>query len=204
MDIWLFAFYEILSSSLLFFAVLLYEQQRHKDLSYVYIGVLLLFAAYIIGVFYVAGTGTLYDVLLYKLEMRPEQIHIFPFWGIIDWSAYLLNVLLFVPFGMFAPLIWKNRNRLLPVLYSAFSFSLLIELSQLLNNRRCDIDDLLLNTLGGVIGFLIYTAWMKKANARSNLHEITFINMEWYIAAIFIGRFLFFNEMGWARLLYRF
>ena len=147
MDIWLFAFYEILSSSLLFFAVLLYEQQRHKDLSYVYIGVLLLFAAYIIGVFYVAGTGTLYDVLLYKLEMRPEQIHIFPFWGIIDWSAYLLNVLLFVPFGMFAPLIWKNRNRLLPVLYSAFSFSLLIELSQLLNNRRCDIDDLLLNLL---------------------------------------------------------
>lgn len=94
-----------------------------------------------------------------------------------------------IPFGMFAPLIWKNRNHLL-VLYSAFSFSLLIELRQLLNNCRCDIDDLLLNALGGIIGFLIYTAWMKKAKALSNLHEITFINMKRYIAAIFIGRFL--------------
>lgn len=68
MDIWLFAFYEILSSCLLFFAVLLYEQHRHKDLSYVYIGILLLFAAYIIGVFHVTGTDTFWDVCAIDLE----------------------------------------------------------------------------------------------------------------------------------------
>ena len=40
----------------------------------------------------------------------------------------------------------------------SFIFSLVIETSQLLNNRTFDIDDLVMNTLGGCIGFAIALA----------------------------------------------
>ena len=39
---------------------------------------------------------------------------------------------------------------------SGFSVSLVIELSQLLNNRRPDVDDLLMNALGTALGGAIY------------------------------------------------
>ena len=39
------------------------------------------------------------------------------------------------------------------------SFSLAIELSQLLNNRITDIDDLFTNTLGAMVGYLLYRAF---------------------------------------------
>ncbi|HBT95229.1 MAG TPA: hypothetical protein DEB24_03600 [Coriobacteriia bacterium] len=38
---------------------------------------------------------------------------------------------------------------------SIIGLSLLIELSQLLNNRLTDIDDLIINTVGALIGFLL-------------------------------------------------
>ena len=40
-------------------------------------------------------------------------------------------------------------------------FSLAIELNQLLNNRITDIDDLFTNTLGAIIGYLLYKALFK-------------------------------------------
>ncbi len=42
--------------------------------------------------------------------------------------------------------------------YVQDSFSLAIELNQLLNNRITDIDDLFTNTLGAIIGYLLYRA----------------------------------------------
>lgn len=35
-------------------------------------------------------------------------------------------------------------------------FSLAIELNQLLNNRITDIDDLFTNTLGAIVGYVLY------------------------------------------------
>ncbi|MDE8707787.1 VanZ family protein [[Ruminococcus] torques] len=50
---------------------------------------------------------------------------------------------------------WKKMRSLHLTALARFSFSILIEISQLLNNRRTDIDDLIMNTLGSIIGFLI-------------------------------------------------
>lgn len=69
---------------------------------------------------------------------------------------YVLNIILFVPFGFFMPLLWKRFALLHKVLSISFLFSLAIELSQLFNFRTTDIDDLLMNTLGGVIGFYLF------------------------------------------------
>lgn len=72
------------------------------------------------------------------------------------------NVLCFMPFGFLLPCIRKNMGRwYLSVLFS-FYLSLMIETTQLiLKVGSFDVDDLLLNTLGGLLGFLCYRAWQK-------------------------------------------
>ncbi len=70
------------------------------------------------------------------------------------------NVLCFMPFGFFTPWMWKQADRwYLSVLLSLY-LSLLIELTQLfLRVGSFDVDDLLLNTVGGLLGFLCYRLW---------------------------------------------
>ena len=67
-----------------------------------------------------------------------------------------LNAILFIPVGFFLPLLWKRCEHLGRVLGLGFALSLWVELSQLLNWRVTDIDDLITNTLGAVIGWLLY------------------------------------------------
>ena len=63
------------------------------------------------------------------------------------------NVILFIPVGVLLPVvsgwkkIWKN-------LVMGVGFSLMIEVIQLITSRGCfDLDDVLLNGLGTVVGF---------------------------------------------------
>lgn len=69
------------------------------------------------------------------------------------------NVLCFVPFGTFIPIASKNKLLKNPVIVVliVFLFSLAVEISQLfLKVGAFDVDDLFLNTIGGVIGYIIY------------------------------------------------
>ena len=65
------------------------------------------------------------------------------------------NIILFIPFGYFATYYIKAKkplNILIVVLLS----SGVIETVQYFIGRSFDIDDIILNTIGGLIGFLIY------------------------------------------------
>lgn len=104
---------------------------------------LVVFIMYIFAVFYFTGVGTIFDLQRYGIQLNAGQINLLPFSKDIDIAAYFLNVLLFVPFGFFLPFIWPNIDKLKYTVLSGFSFSLLIEISQLFNNRRTDIDDLI-------------------------------------------------------------
>ncbi|MDR2531335.1 MAG: VanZ family protein [Oscillospiraceae bacterium] len=71
-------------------------------------------------------------------------------------TEYLLNILLFIPFGFIAPLLWKKyQNAFFAFLLGLF-FSLFIEISQIFNHRVTDIDDLITNIIGSFIGYLIF------------------------------------------------
>lgn len=72
------------------------------------------------------------------------------------------NIAIFVPFGVLIPLIYKDIRNLKKVALLSASFSLLIEIIQFFVGRSVDIDDLLLNTLGGIVGYLIYKYLIKK------------------------------------------
>ena len=68
------------------------------------------------------------------------------------------NILLFIPLGILLPLAWKNFASPLRLLGAAFALSLLLETTQLLFALgNFDVDDLLLNILGALMGFVLYS-----------------------------------------------
>jgi glycopeptide antibiotics resistance protein len=73
------------------------------------------------------------------------------------------NIILFVPFGFLLPLLWNKMKNALPLFLIALSLSIILELYQLLTNTgQCDIDDVILNTTGSMVGFLLYSILKKK------------------------------------------
>lgn len=89
------------------------------------------------------------------------DLNLFSTWGINDRNnAYVIeNVLLFIPFGMVFPWYLKRvRSFVVCTALGLFS-SFGIELLQLLTRRGFfQIDDILTNVLGSIIGYLIFGA----------------------------------------------
>ena len=72
------------------------------------------------------------------------------------------NVVVFLPFGYLLPHILRTAKSGLMLMGYAFFFSLSIELFQLFSAFGAfDVDDLLLNTAGALIGFFVYKMNMK-------------------------------------------
>ena len=76
------------------------------------------------------------------------------------WVNVIGNVLIFIPFGLLLPYLLKSKYKL-TVLYG-FLFSVSIEFLQLFSNRTSELADIIFNTLGVSIGFIIYLLLKKK------------------------------------------
>ena len=84
------------------------------------------------------------------------------------------NILLFIPLGYFATSYCKIKGLGTITLVSLLS-SLTIEVTQHYIGRTFDIDDIILNVVGGIVGFLLYTA----LNAIRN-HMPKFLQRDWF------------------------
>ena len=76
------------------------------------------------------------------------------------------NIIAFIPFGIYLPYTSESKLGFISTFLYTFSLSLTIELVQLITKvGSCDVDDIILNALGGVIGYIlwyIYTKLRKK------------------------------------------
>lgn len=67
------------------------------------------------------------------------------------------NVLCFVPFGAIFPVLNRKTRHFVVIVLLSFQFSLIVECIQLISKvGSFDVDDLLLNTIGGMIGYLVF------------------------------------------------
>ena len=67
------------------------------------------------------------------------------------------NFLMFVPMGVFLPTLFNKLKNFFASMGVTFIFLAFIEITQILTRRGSfDIDDLILNMLGAVVGFLIH------------------------------------------------
>jgi len=116
---------------------------------------LLLFSAYIVSVLKFTGTVSTMDFLNGTVGITAESISLIPFKGVTV-MGFVLNVLLFLPLGFLMPLFLEGYDRFPKMLAAGFFTSLAIEVLQLFNWRATDIDDLMANTLGVAIGWLLF------------------------------------------------
>ena len=76
------------------------------------------------------------------------------------------NILAFSPLGFLLPILFNKYKKLKNIFFISVSVSLSIEIIHLfLNIGSCDIDDLILNVLGAILGFCVYkviTTMVKK------------------------------------------
>ncbi len=83
------------------------------------------------------------------------------------------NILLFVPFGFAIPLLFKNHNKLFKVTLYGFIASSSIELLQYLTcTNFTDIDDVIFNTVGTLVGFLIFNIFIFLVRKSNIIYQI--------------------------------
>lgn len=66
------------------------------------------------------------------------------------------NIAMFAVIGFLLPLLWSEFASLKNIVLISFTISAVIETTQLFLPRATDVDDLIMNTVGGVIGYMIY------------------------------------------------
>ena len=96
----------------------------------------------------------------------PFRVNLIPFVNLFDYESkrdILWNVIgntaMFIPSGIVLPIIYKQLDRFWKVVGVGAMISFCIEIIQLpFSVRASDVDDLILNTLGVVIGYGIYAA----------------------------------------------
>ena len=120
---------------------------------------IVLFIAYLLIVLYitVGRLGFRYEDRKINLTLFTDLFHVYKYTNIITFMRLLLgNIGWFVPFGFLLPILVK-RNSFLFTIIAGASFSLTIEILQyFLKKGVAELDDLILNILGVVIGYFIY------------------------------------------------
>ncbi|MCR5099318.1 MAG: VanZ family protein [Lachnospiraceae bacterium] len=123
--------------------------------AYIVVLYYLLFAAESLG----RGGGAAGDINLIPFHEIKRYINHVDSLGLFAVVANLLgNVVLFMPLGYFLPSFFA-RERLRPhfTIPISMCISIAVEVSQFMTGTgSMDIDDVILNTLGGIIGYLVY------------------------------------------------
>lgn len=133
---------------------------NNSKIKYIYMS---LFIFLTILMFSFAGVPSIYDLLRTEIltssgfHIDSNGINIIPFYSISSGiRTYIENIIFFVPLGFLLPLIWRGYKSFIKTCVFGFFVSILIEFSQIFSWRVTDIDDLITNTLGAIIGFFIY------------------------------------------------
>ena len=149
----------MLGACITVFLMLAYLLRHHRDM---HKGWVLIFFLYTVSVGYItvfSRNGGNDTSILGGFTSIEEAISTH---SIEPLNHMLLNVVLFVPFGFLFPMMEpENLNKLLIVIPVGAMTSVTIESVQLMMRLgQCDLEDIVANTLGGVIGLLLYRLYM--------------------------------------------
>ena len=119
------------------------------------------FIIYVMALFRVV---TFQDVSWSSSNFIPfEEMFRYEFGTKLFYKNVVGNMLMFIPYGFFISYFLKTKNPLLILLLTTL-VSVTIEFTQLLIGRVFDVDDIMLNIIGGLLGFIIYYVFVKVKN----------------------------------------
>ena len=138
-------------------------------LFFVYLGVLFYFLFFA----KMFGRDVVSDDYRYNLTLFHEIRRYIRNVGTIGLEIFAINLLgnivVFMPFGIFVPLLEEKKRGIIFTTIVTALFSFVIETIQLVTKHGSfDVDDIVLNTLGGMLGFLLYVLWNKVKGKKQN------------------------------------
>lgn len=153
-----------------------------------------LFCLYLSAVFALVGIPNV-------TYFRPEvNLNLIPFAGMMaDLKNCVLNVILFVPLGFFLPVLWQRFRKGSACLLFGFGLSLAIELLQMMTFRATDVNDLITNTAGTLLGFLLAKAVVGKEAAGQGSRDVYLLTTLSFGVMFFVHPFL--SPLIWDRIL---
>ncbi|MEV6681960.1 VanZ family protein [Streptomyces erythrochromogenes] len=131
----------------------------------------------VVAAVYAAGVlhFTMFPIIVDKQQnLAPwtSQVQVMPFLSVLEMDpGFVENIVLFMPFGFLLPLLTGRILPLRGVALRALGVSAAIELTQLgmymwfSNGRAGDVDDLMANTLGGVVGAFLLGRCLRSSAA---------------------------------------
>lgn len=146
---------------------------RHKNnsitdvINWVIFFVYLVFLTYFLFFAELMGRTQVQDGYSYNLVLFKEIKRFIKYYHLLGFKAVFLNlagnVIGFIPFGFMLPRISERVRTWYLTLLLSFAFSLMVETVQLIwHVGSFDVDDLLLNTIGGVLGYVAYQIFSGK------------------------------------------
>jgi glycopeptide antibiotics resistance protein len=116
--------------------------------------------------------------------------------GGVDFGEIIMNVVIFIPLGIYASLLFKNWNSIKKLIFIILISLILEVLQYIINIGASDMTDIVNNTAGGFIGMLIYTIIALTYN--NSIKTQKFLNILALVSTILIlGTLLFlkFNHL---------
>ena len=140
---------------MLYQIVMLLAKRKSTSTHYTWTYIMMIYIWLVISV---TGIGSIWDMISKGgliATFQQANISLIPFQS-EGMFTYCMNVIMLMPLGFLLPYIWKNFRNPLKVALTGFSFSIFIEFAQLPTNRLVDIDDLMMNTLGAILGYVVW------------------------------------------------
>ena len=110
----------------------------------------IVFGFYVVAVLALVGFPSIISMNL------DFTINVIPFVDMVsDFINACLNVLLFVPLGIFLPMLWDEYRSIKKTMLVALCITVGIELSQIFTFRTTDINDIITNIAGTLVGYFI-------------------------------------------------
>lgn len=165
------------------FLLMMFVLKKRRDFSWRHVAEL---------AFCIYGASLLKLVGIFSMRYSFDGIknyNLIPFVG-NSFVPVLLNFLLFLPYGFLLPLVFSLRKwNWKKVLCIGAATSLCIEILQLFGGRYAEIDDLILNALGALTGYLVYSFILLFREKRKKA-VISFISLTVALTVFFCGVYL--------------
>ena len=137
---------------------------------------LVMLAMYLAHLFYVVLSPTYF---FRRFAFSAERLNLVPFRALREWLAHPFNffgnIILFLPVGFFEVLLhpgFPRKRQILRSVAVSAGLSLILEFAQFFNYRVPDIDDIILDTIGGFIGCLLCILLQKTGFDRTRVGRV--------------------------------
>ena len=187
LNIWPMLTVFIVVISLLRFFYLQNHRERfvlHKELSY------------LCGIIYI---WMLFEILTMTELNTKSGMNLTPFSEIFRYKIgsslfkynVLGNIIIFIPFGYIIGK-YVNPKKIWPVIITTTITSIVVEFVQLNIGRSFDIDDILLNVIGGILGYFLFVGLSAiKKRLPDVFKRDWFYNLLWIVAIILFIIYVF-------------